>query len=331
MKQISLSRAMRILRRGIQNFWLSKPLAVSFEVTHSCTCNCHHCDKGGRIEEGSLLTPEECRRWIELLKPPVVQISGGEPLLRDDVQEIVRAIRQPNGLPYVIFVTNASLLTEESYLQLKRAGVDQFSISLDFPDERHDSFRRKRGLYRHLEELIPHLARSFQYGDIILNCAITRENLPCLLSLAEKAQEWGVLISYSAYSPLRTNDSSYFISSPEDLRLLRKTIEDLIEFKNTDSVVVNSEFTLRKTYQFFRDGSIPSCNAGRRFLVVRPDGYLNPCSMYPSHSYTSQKEILDLFAKNNSCGECWVAIRSYVEKPLLTLMKENLTLYFSRK
>lgn len=331
MTQISPSRAMRIVRRGLENLRLKRPLTVSFEVTHSCTCNCHHCDKGGPVEGEERLSSREYRRLSQLLRPPVVQISGGEPLLRDDLEEIVRAIRQPDGLPYMILVTNASLLNEEKYLQLRHAGVDQFSISLDFPDERHDAFRRKPGLYGHLERLVPRLAKSFGHGDIILNCAITRENFSSLLSLAEKAHEWNVLISYSAYSPLRTRDESYLITSPKDLRLLKRTMQELATLGNSDGVVVNSEFILRKTYEFFRDGHIPHCSAGQRFLVVRPDGYLNPCSMYPEARYSTQAEILERFTRDNLCGKCWVAIRSYVDKPLGTLLLENLSLYLARK
>lgn len=45
------------------------------------------------------------------------------------------------------------------YLELRAAGVDQFSVSLDFPDERHDEFRLHPGLFKHLSEIVPRLAR----------------------------------------------------------------------------------------------------------------------------------------------------------------------------
>jgi len=331
MRGVSRHRAVRLLARGMKNLGSNRPLVVSFEVTHSCTCDCHHCDKGGRIENEVLLPPKEYGRFAQELNPAVVQISGGEPLLRDDATEIVRAIREGNSLSYIILVTNASLLNEERYVELKRAGVDQFSISLDFPDERHDRFRRRPGLYCHLEELVPHLALSFGYGDIILNCAITSENLSCLIALAQRAHEWGVLISYSAYSPLRTNDPGYLISSPHDLRLLSATMEALTRLSNSQRIVVNSEFTLRKTYEFFRDGGVPRCTAGRRFLVVRPDGYLNRCSMYPEEIYPFPGAPLRRFPREHSCSQCWVAIRSYVDKPLFTLITDTLGLYLSRK
>lgn len=72
----------------------------------------------------------------------MVQISGGEPLLRKDIVDVVKAIKQSKGVPYLIFVTNETLLNEDVYLQLHEAGVNQLSVSFDFPDERHDEFRR---------------------------------------------------------------------------------------------------------------------------------------------------------------------------------------------
>jgi len=49
-----------------------------------------------------------------------VQLSGGEPLLRKDLEDIVRAVKEPSGLPYTILVTNGRLFTEEKYLALRR-------------------------------------------------------------------------------------------------------------------------------------------------------------------------------------------------------------------
>ena len=108
----------------------------------------------------------------------------------------------------------------------KEAGADRFSLSLDFPDERHDDFRRLPGLYAHLEQLVPQLTACGN-GDIAMNSAITKLNLPHLRELAAKAEEWGANISYSAYSTLRTGDKQYEISSEEDLEMLRETVEDL--------------------------------------------------------------------------------------------------------
>ena len=319
-------RALKILAQAITNYRVGRPLVVSFEVTYSCTANCRHCDKGGPDDGAKRITPNMYAEWMHTLQPVVVQISGGEPLTRPDVADVVQTIRRANSFTYIIFVTNGSLLTEKKYHFLKEAGVDRFSVSLDFPDERHDVFRRLPGLYARLSDTIPRLAK-LKRCDIAINSAITHDNLRCLLDLANQSDAWGVDISYSAYSILRTGDMSHFISDPDDLELLRQTIEELIAFKQKRGRILNDDETLRRTYQFFRDGAIQNCKAGLRFIVVRPDGLLNACSMYPEKQYHTQKEVLERFTAHNTCGQCYVAIRAYTDKSFWELLKENISSY----
>jgi len=180
---------------------------------------------GGIKKEKYLLEPESYTALVSSLRPCVVQVSGGEPLLRPEVADIVKAIKKHNnGLVHLILVTNGSLLNKENYAELKEAGVDRFSVSLDFPNEKHNDFQRHPGLYAHLEETIPRLAAESGYDDIALNSAITQLNLPYLIDLANKVEEWGLYISYSAYSLLNTGDKSFFIYSKEDLEMLQRQI-----------------------------------------------------------------------------------------------------------
>ncbi len=322
MKSVKLPEALRLVTRGTINFITGKPLAVSFEVTHSCTGGCKHCDKGGIKKETNLMQPEDYRRYQSALKPMVVQMSGGEPLLRKDIFEIARAIKKPNGLPYLILVTNAKLLTVEKYQALREAGVNQFSISLDFSNSLHDDFRGSPGLYAHLESLVPELA-SLGNDDIVLNTAITSDNLPYILDNYQTACQWGVDISYSAYTPLRTGSMEHFISSPEELEELRSSIIELIRLKKNGRVL-NYEWTLWGTYRYFKNGTVPGCKAGRRFLVVTPDGQFQPCSMH-KRTYPTREEMLRAFLPTNTCGECYVAIRAYLDHSFWKMLWSNIS------
>ena len=311
-----------MIARGTWSFCIDRPLVVSFELTHSCTANCRHCDKGGiKPDPAGLLRAEDYAQLRSLLKPMAVQLSGGEPLLRKDIAEIIRAVKEPSGLPYTILVTNGRLFTEEKYLALRPLGINQFSISLDFPDSRHDDFRRSAGIYAHLEKLVPALARH-GHDDVALNTAITRENLPALVAIHDRAKEWGVSISYSAYTPLRTGSMEHYIQSAEDLALLRKTIDRLLELKAKNGCIANSPWTLSGIHDFFRDGTVAGCNAGRRFMVVTPEGGLRPCSMF-ENEYPSQGAMLKEFVPTNQCGGCYVSIRSYLDASFWTLLKDN--------
>jgi len=272
------------------------------------------------------MKPEEYRDLTQRLKPPAAQISGGEPLLRKDIAAIVKAIKQ-GGVQYAILVTNGVLLNESNYLQLREAGVNQFSVSLDFPDERHDEFRRRPGLYKRLEQTLPRLAK-LGFRDIILNTAITKANLREILPLAKKAAEWGVDISYSAYTALRTRNEDYCLNNGEDLEILRQAINELIILKKQGTYLVNPELTLQDTLKFFEQGYMPNCKAGIRFLVVMPDASLVPCSLHRT-KYATRQEMVEKFSRTNRCGNCYVAIRSYSEMPFLSHMK-NLARYIQQ-
>jgi MoaA/NifB/PqqE/SkfB family radical SAM enzyme len=311
------------------NWLANRPIVVSFEVTDACTCYCKHCDHGGPRDESRNLRPAEYGRYMRELRPCVVQVSGGEPLMRDDVVEIVRQINGTSSKPYTILVSNWSLMTEAKYLALRDAGVDQFSVSLDFPDDRHDAFRGYPGLYRQLEDLIPRLAK-LGYDDIVLNSCITSENVGEINRIADKAHEWGVNLCYSAYSARRTGCRDYFLNSPEQLAELNAHLDRVEARRDASNWIVNAPTTMEATRRYFANGGAPGCTAGRRFLVVTADGELQPCSMqFRRFPLEGRKRMIEEFTRTNRCDECYVSIRSYLDKTFPQLLRENVSRFFS--
>jgi MoaA/NifB/PqqE/SkfB family radical SAM enzyme len=322
METVGAARAVQLFMRGNRNYFAGRPLVVSFELTASCNANCVHCDKGGIVAGEEPLSPAEIGAIYRKLRPVAVQISGGEPLLRHDVVEVARAIKERNGAPYLIVVTNGRLLDAEKYLALRAAGVDQFSISIDFPDSRHDEFRDIPGLFEHLGRVVPDLTRR-GHGDVVLNCAITRRNFEEVTRICEVATAWGSSISFSTYSALRTGDTSLLVSSSEDLRRLRDRIDALIEMRRTGWRIRNPVSDLESIYRFFAERGIPGCRAGYRFLLVTPDGAYRPCAHKPVRA-RSHEELVERFSRSNDCSGCYVAIRSYCDKTWGTLFREQI-------
>jgi MoaA/NifB/PqqE/SkfB family radical SAM enzyme len=319
MANVSPLQAIKLIRRGIHNYIAKRPLAVGYEVTLSCNLHCHHCDLGRFIKDEKQIKPEEYGNLTRRLRPVVALFSGGEPLLRKDMAAIVKAVKQSDGTPYLILVTNGVLLNQSNYLQLHEAGVNQFSISLEFPDERQDEFRGRPGLYKRLEQTLPRLAK-LGFRDILLNTAINKANLREILPLARKAIEWGVDISYSAYTPLRTKSEDYCLNDGEDLGILRQAINELVALRKRDNHIANAEAILIDTLKFFERGYLPDCKAGIRSIVVMPDGSLVPCSMHRS-KYATQKEMVEKFSRTNQCDSCYCGLRSYSELSFLNHMK----------
>jgi MoaA/NifB/PqqE/SkfB family radical SAM enzyme len=266
---------------------------------------------------------------MEVLRPCVVQVSGGEPMMRDDLVEVIRNIKSGSGLPYTILVSNWSLMTEERYLALREAGVDQFSVSLDFPDERHDDFRCYPGLFEHLSRIVPCLS-ALGYDDIVLNSCITSENLQEIDAIADKAREWGVNLCYSAYSVRRSGCRDYFLQTPEQLAFLNQALDRVEARRDRTNWIVNSKSTMDATRRYFENGGTQGCKAGLRFLVVTSDGALQPCSMqFKRYALGDRARMIDEFTKHNTCDQCYVSIRSYLDKNFRQLLWENVAGFFS--
>lgn len=317
----SLERNLRLGYRGLKNLLARKPLCVSFEITHSCNARCQHCHLGGVVEGEKRASAEDFARRAQELQPVVAQISGGEPLLRRDLLDIVKALSHPGRPPYIILTTNAALLNEKKYRQLREAGVDEFSVSLDYPDERHDSFRGIPGLFRKIESLCLAL-RGEEKKGITLSCVVHRYNYRELLRLAEKAHSWQVHLNFSTYTWLRTKKKEYLIPV-EELPLLEEMIEELRAFRRSHNTVFTSDYVFRKKVEFFREQGRANCRAGLRFLVVNPDASLSPCGLIIKN-YPSLKTLRKDFVPTNRCTACFTSIRANSEKPALVLLKDNL-------
>jgi len=329
MRRVPLVESLRVIGRGSRNWIAERPIVVSFEVTDSCTCWCKHCDHGGPRDDSKNLKPADYRRYMEVLRPCVVQVSGGEPLLRDDLAEIVRQIHSKSRLPYTILVSNWSRMTENRYLELREAGVFQFSVSLDFPDERHDQFRSLPGLYNHLSRIIPKVA-ALGHDDIVLNTCITAENVGEISAVADKAREWGVNLCYSAYSARRTGCRDYMLSSPEQLATMNRELDRVEKRRDSTNWIVNTPTTLDATRQYFENQGRPGCKAGLRFLVVTAHGELQPCSMqFQRFPLAEQARMVQEFTCTNTCDQCYVSIRSYLDKGFSQLLWENVRGFFS--
>jgi MoaA/NifB/PqqE/SkfB family radical SAM enzyme len=313
-------RTISLFTRSLANLSTRRPLCVSFEITHNCNARCQHCHRGGRVREVRA-SPQQLGRMYRTLRSPVVQISGGEPLVRGDVDDIIRAIRQPTGTPYVILVTNAALLSRDRFREFRRIGVDQFSVSLDYPDERHDTFRSIPGLFGRIRDLVAGLDPD-ERRIVTFNSVIHSRNFRELTALAGLARDWGVGINFSPYTWLRTGDRSFLIKGG-DLLEFHQVVEELLAFKRQHNTIRTADSFLWDIARFNAEEAHPGCRAGERFLVVNPDGSLSPCGLIMGE-YQSREQLLEEFSKPNRCASCNTCIRAATERPLNNLVAGGL-------
>lgn len=129
---------------------LPSPTYLHISLTERCQCSCVHCYARGRGNEPSKeLDTAEVKSLIDQgrgLGAAYVVFSGGEPLLRKDIVELV-AHAHRRGLITRIN-TNGLLFTPEYTARLKKAGLTQAGVSIDDPDPAtHDRLRRLPGAF----------------------------------------------------------------------------------------------------------------------------------------------------------------------------------------
>lgn len=165
---------------------------VAWEITRSCNLFCAHCRSSSTSDTyGNELTTEECFRLIDDILEvgkPVIILSGGEPLLRQDLFQIA-GYAAKKGLR-VVMGTNGTLITDEIAAKLKDTPISRVAVSIDFPTaELQDKFRGKSGAF---EAAIAGIARLRQAGvEIQINSTITKLNMNHLNELLELAIKSG--------------------------------------------------------------------------------------------------------------------------------------------
>ena len=125
-----------------------RPFDVYLQVTNRCNMKCSFCEfpaKAATPKEE--LTLDEFRavsRQLSEMGRMLISIEGGEPFVRGDLVDIVRAFSDDH---IVVVYTNGWYVTPENAKELFAAGMTQVGVSIDFPDQRHDAKRALPGSF----------------------------------------------------------------------------------------------------------------------------------------------------------------------------------------
>lgn len=282
-----------------------RPILVNLEVTKRCNARCDFC---ACWQVGSPNELPDYAPVAKKLRPLVLSISGGEPLVRKGWFDILKGIRP--YCHYMVMITNGALLTEEVAGKLSEAGLNQLAISLDYTDDTHDSIRNIPGLFNKISAIVPKLtAKGYK---IILNTVIMESNMEHIIPLAHQARSWGAGISFSAYCSLKRNDDDMMIKD-EKLAKLDDIIIELKALKRSLGNIKNSDYYLNGIPGYFRTGGRGGCKAGRNWVQVTPDGYIQPCSEMPRICRVEEYDQKKLPKIN--CATCWYTCRGEAEAP----------------
>jgi hypothetical protein len=118
-----------------------RPVLVNFEVTMRCNAACGGCDYWQTPASEKAHELKSFADAARAFDPMMITFTGGEPTLRRDLEEIVAEVARAVPYCYMSLLTHGGMLTLDRAQALADAGLAQFSISLDYLDERHDAVR----------------------------------------------------------------------------------------------------------------------------------------------------------------------------------------------
>jgi len=287
------------------------PLLVHFEVTMRCNARCPFCDYWKTPAEAKAHELKSFADAARYFNPFMIIFTGGEPTLRRDLEDIISAVDSVVRTKYMSIITHGGMLTPERALSLWDAGLNQFSISLDFLDERHDEARRIPGLTEKIMRTIPAM-RAKGIDSIRFNTVIKDANLDQIMPIVRRAKELGVGVAFSTYTDLKNGNTSHFVRR-EQLQQLDSVIAELLAFKKRNrGVVVSSDYYLSQVARYFRGEMKEPCFSGMRTIHVSPTGHVRRCPDFPVDFHWTgfrKYEAID-------CNACYYACRGEAQAPL---------------
>ena len=294
--------------------WLTMrrmPVLVNFEVTLRCNARCGFCDywktdASARREE--LSTYADAARFFN---PMLITFTGGEPLLRRDLEDLVAAVVEATRLKYVVVLTHGGMLSVERARSLWNAGVNQFNISLDYLDERHDRARGIPGLGARILDTVQQM-RAAGIDSIRFNTVIKRDNLESIMPIVRAAVTLGCGVNLSVYTDAKNGNREHVLQSCSHERV-DALIAELLAFKRANrGVITSSDHYLEQVPRYVRGELTEPCRSGIRTIHLNPAGHVKRCPDFPTDFHWRDFKRYEPI----SCNACYYACRGEAQAPL---------------
>ena len=262
------------------------PNVILLEATQECNLNCKYCSAYSMrgMEKGKDLTLDEEKllmdsisSWYKDSRPPLLLFTGGEPLMRDDIYELIAYAGQKGLLTGL--ATNGTLVTEDVARKLKEAGIYRVAIDLDGANERvHNSLRGEFEQALKGCEVCQTAGLSLQVNSMITK--INKGEMPNILDLAERlgVDAWHVFFLV----PVKHFDEEYMLS-PEGYE---ESLKWLASIRNEARIEIAA--TCAPQYlRFFGEVTrgkwrvARGCSAGITFVYISHRGNVYPCDHLP--------------------------------------------------
>lgn len=295
-------------------------MIISWNTTNKCNMYCDHCYRESGEESVGELTTEQGKKLITEIKKAgfmIMIFSGGEPLMRPDIVELIAHARNEGLRP--VIGSNGTLLTEELALRLKEAGAVRIGISLDSMDPvKHNQLRKYEKAY---EEAVRGMEICNKVGlEFQIHTTVMKWNLPEMEALTDFAVTKGAKAHHLFFlipTGRGLNIESDMLNEEEYEEVLNKVLEKQknvnIEIKPTCApqfmrIAKEKEMNMR-----FSKG----CIAGISYCIISPKGDVQPCAYFDLRVGNVKDQAFDKIWKESpafqkmrteeysgGCGDC---------------------------
>jgi len=297
------------------------PLILSWNVTRKCNLKCAHCYINATEEElQDELSTEEAKilmDQISAVSRPLLILSGGEPLLRNDILELIR-YGTAKGFKMGLG-SNGSLIDCKTAKDLKEAGITTVSISLDSGiPEIHDDFRGVKGSW---EKAIGAI-RALREENVLVqvNTTVTQQNYGEIDEIMSLVEQLGVENFHLFFLvPTGRGVKIADISPAKYEDMIRTTFAKAAKHKlNVRPSCAPQFMRIAKDSGLDMRQWIRGCIAGLYYCRVYPNGDVTPCPYLPVRlgNITEQtfgqiwrtsevfKNLRDFSTLKGKCGAC---------------------------
>ncbi len=260
-------------------------MIISWNTTRRCNMHCVHCYRSAGAEpDPDELTTDEGKTLISGIAEAgfrILVLSGGEPLMREDVYDLIRHGRSV-GLR-VVLGTNGVLITPEVAANLKEAGAARVGVSLDHLDPAiHDRWRAMEGAWEASIQGMKHCREAglpFQ-----IHTTVSERNADVITKMTDFAVELGA-VGHHIFFLVPTGRGKDIESESLNAREYEKLLADIL--KKQREVEIELKPTCAPHFmRIARKKGIPmrftkGCLAGTSYCVIIPNGEVQPCPYLP--------------------------------------------------
>lgn len=304
--------------RLVWGFFSGRPVHCNLQVTWRCNFQCGICDfwktPHRREEELTLDQIRVVGKKLNTLGSMIVSLAGGEPLIREDLAEIVRILREEHHFP--ILITNGWFVDEARAKELSDAGLQEISVSVDYADPaRHDALRGRQGSWERAVKALELLQRHRRdrRNRVHMISVLMDDNLEEVEPMIKLAKSLGVTYMLSLYSWSRGTKPRRL---PE-----QQVTRHLLELKRKYPEFVTLTSYIERLDEAIANGGIGHCQAGKLLFNIDTQGRVSRCIDLLGDSAGNIltddlgeiRRRLAAQMAGKPCAQCWTSCRGFAE------------------